>query len=486
MPDRSLIAPVIESFARHADRTAIVDADGRTVTYGELETLSAGFAARFQDAGVRDGDRVGVCRPKSIETVAAFIGALRIGAAFVPVDHAAPVHRNEHIFNDCDVALHCDESLLPLEGSGSGAEVATDPDRLAYILYTSGSTGLPKGVPLTHRNAASFVDWCVRTLKPRVGDVFSSHASFHFDLSVLDLWVPLWTGGSIAITPADVAQDPRRLPNFIVERGITNWYSVPSILALMVEFGRLEDLAFDRLRTICFAGEVFPLPMLRRLRKQLPEVRLLNLYGPTETNVCTWYEVPDRIDSDRTDPMPIGTACDHCDVALFDDAGQRVDESGQVARILARGAPVMNGYWGRVPEETPSLLTIDGQDWYDTGDLGEWDQGREDERQIVFRGRRDRMVKRHGYRIELGEVEAGLDRHPDVQESAVWSGEIEGRVVIHAAVVPRDGASLGVIPLKLHCAAALLSWMSPDRFQIMDALPRTSTGKVDYVALRGA
>ena len=486
MSDRSLIAPVIDSFARHADRPAVTDADGRVATYAELDLLSRRFGARFLDAGVKIGDRIGFSRPKSIETVAALIGALRIGASFVPVDHSAPEHRNEHIFEDCRVALRCGEDLLPAEQAGAIEDCPSDPDRLAYILYTSGSTGLPKGVPLTHRNAASFVDWCVRTLEPRVGDVFSSHASFHFDLSVLDLWVPLWTGGSIAITPPDVAQDPRRLPNFIVERGITNWYSVPSILALMVEFGRLEDLAFDRLRTICFAGEVFPLPMLRRLREQLPEVRLLNLYGPTETNVCTWYEVPDRIDADRTEPMPIGTACDHCDVALFDDAGQRVDEVGQVARVLARGAPVMNGYWGRPPEETPSLLTIDGQRWYDTGDLGEWDQVRGGERQIVFRGRRDRMVKRHGYRIELGEVEAGLDRHPDVQESAVWSGEIEGRVVIHAAVVPRDGATLGVIPLKLHCAVALVSWMSPDRFQVMDALPRTSTGKVDYATLRGA
>ena len=482
MSDRSLIAPVIDSFARHADRPAIIDADGRVATYAELDLLSRRFGARFLDDGVKIGDRIGFSRTKSVETVAALIGALRIGASFVPVDHAAPEHRNEHIFEDCRVALRCGEDLLPSEQARAMEDCPSDPDRLAYILYTSGSTGLPKGVPLTHRNAASFVDWCLRTLEPGVGDVFSSHASFHFDLSVLDLWVPLWSGGTIAIVPTDVGQDPRQLPGFIAERGITNWYSVPSILALMVEFGRLEEQDFSRLRTICFAGEVFPIPMLRRLREQLPDARLLNLYGPTETNVCTWHEVPERIDPERTEPMPIGRPCDHCEVALFDDELKRVETSGMTARILARGAPVMDGYWGHDPLEIPSLVIIRDERWYDTGDLGEWDS----EGRLLFRGRRDRMVKRNGYRIELGEVEAGLDRHPEIQEAAVWSSEQDGRVLIHAAVVPRVGASLGVIQLKLHCASDLLSWMSPDRFQILDGLPRTSTGKVDYVALKGA
>ena len=479
MDDSSLIAPVLVAFREHASRTAVIDRSGRTATYGELDRRSLEFAGLFAANGVRAGDRVGVPMAKSIDTIAAFIGAMRLGAGFVPVDHSAPSVRNEHIFDDCSVALRCDESCQP-DGSSDPDAVTVGPDDLAYILYTSGSTGMPKGVPLTHRNAASFVSWCVRTLRPEADDVFSSHASFHFDLSVLDLWVPLWTGGTIALVPEDVGQDPRRLPGFIAERGITNWYSVPSILGLMVEFGALDQHDLGRLRTVCFAGEVFPLPPLRRLREALPDVRLLNLYGPTETNVCTWYEVPERIESGRTDPMPIGSACDHCTVGLFDDANRPVVARGEVARILARGAPVMDGYWGRDPEATPSLVMIDGERWYDTGDLGAWD----DAGMILFRGRRDRMVKRHGYRIELGEIEAGLDRHADIQEAAVWATEQAGRVVIHAAVVPQGDAELGVIQLKLHCASALPAWMSPDRFQVLPVLPRTSTGKIDYVGLK--
>ena len=477
----SLIEPVLDAFAAHPDRPAVIDSDGTVTTCAELDRRSRNWAATFLEDGVVEGDRIGFPRPKSADTIAGFLGALRIGAAYVPVDHTAPERRNEHILSDCSVRTRCGPGREPGSADGPIETPATEPDRLAYILYTSGSTGLPKGVPLTHRNAASFVDWCVRTLEPRPGDVFSSHASFHFDLSILDLWVPLRTGGAVAIVPPDVGQDPRRLPGFIADRGVTNWYSVPSILALMAEVGRLEDHDLSSLRTICFAGEVFPLPKLRMLRERLPEVRLLNLYGPTETNVCTWHEVSERIPEDREEAVPIGLACDHCEVALFDDADRRVEATGEVARILARGAPVMNGYWGRDPAETPSLVEIDDVVWYDTGDLGALDETGA----ILFRGRRDRMVKRHGYRIELGEIEAGLDRHPDLLESAAWAEERDGRVVIVAAVAPREGAETGIIQLKLHCASALPSWMVPDRFQVLPALPRTSTGKIDYVGLKG-
>lgn len=474
-----LLDPVLKSFEKHASRPAVIDQSGVAATYAELDEQSRRFAALFEQEGVTPGDRVGMPRAKSIDTIAAFIGALRIGAAFVPVDPNAPVIRNNHIFDDCAVAFRCDATVNVSHSAPVPSDHVHDQEAgdLAYILYTSGSTGMPKGVPISHLNSASFVQWCVETLKPTAGDVFSSHASFHFDLSVLDLWVPLWTGGTVAIVPEDVGQDPRRLPEFIEERAITNWYSVPSILGLMVEFGGLETHSFPDLKTVCFAGEVFPLPLLRRLRNILPDVRLLNLYGPTETNVCTWYEVPTVIDESRSEAMPIGTACAHCEVALFDDANNRVTAVGEVGRILAAGDPVMSGYWGKDPSTTESLLVIDDVNWYDTGDLGAYDE----DGMIAFRGRRDRMVKRHGYRIELGEIEAGLNRHELVQESAAWALEKDGRIEIHAAVA---GAQVpGVIQLKLHCASELPAWMSPDRFHVFEALPRTSTGKIDYTDL---
>ncbi len=485
---------VDRSIREHPDRPAVVGPGGEVATYAELEDRVRRFASVLHDAGVRRGDRVGVCRWKAIDTVAGFIAIMRCGAAYVPVDPASPPSRNRTIFEDCEVRaiLLDDRTAASIEGVPGATRIVGLPEPdvdapdleppsaedLAYILYTSGSTGRPKGVCLEHRHATTFVDWCVRTFECGPDDRCSSHAPFHFDLSILDLWMPLACGASVALIEESLAKDPRGLPAFIDERGITIWYSVPSILSLMATHGRLDEHAHDRLRIVCFAGEVFPLPGLRSLRTAWPEPDFWNLYGPTETNVCTALRLPATIEVDRTEPFPIGRACDHCEIRLVDDDGRDVAD-GETGRIVCRGGPVMRTYWGRTPEEIESFVDIGGARWYDTGDLGAVD----DAGDIVFHGRRDRMVKRHGYRIELGEIEAGLDRCDGLAECAVWAVSDAGATVIHAAVVPEAEATLSIIALRGHCGRSLPPYMAPDRFHVLEALPRTSTGKIDYRGL---
>jgi len=482
------------SIRAHPDRPAVIGPDGEVANYAELDARADRLAAALQAAGVRRGDRVGVCRWKSIDTVAGFLAIMRCGAAYVPVDPASPPARNRTIFEDCDVrAILLDERTassiegvpdavrivgLPEVGGGGARSDPPDADDLTYILYTSGSTGRPKGVCLEHRHATSFVDWCVRTFACGPDDRASSHAPFHFDLSILDLWMPLASGASVALIEESLAKDPRGLPAFIAERGITIWYSVPSILSLMATHGRLDEHRHDTLRIVCFAGEVFPLPGLRALRAAWPAPAFWNLYGPTETNVCTAFRLPDTIGVERTEPFPIGRACDHCEIRLVDDAGRDVPP-GATGRIVCRGGPVMRTYWGRTPDAIDAFVEIDGERWYDTGDLGATDAAGD----IVFHGRRDRMVKRHGYRIELGEIQAGLDRCDGLAECAVWATSDAGVTVIHAAVVPEPGGSLSIIGLRGHCGRHLPPYMAPDRFHMLDALPRTSTGKIDYRGL---
>jgi amino acid adenylation domain-containing protein len=492
--DTTITDAVDAAIARYPDAVAVIAPDGRTHTYAELDGMADRFASALAVRGVVAGDRVGVCRAKGFETVAALVGIMRLGAAYVPVDPSSPSERNRTIFDDCTVrAIVTDEPALARLGQPDGVaaivgtpsaphareRAAATPDDLAYILYTSGSTGRPKGVCLTHRNAMSFVQWCIATFAPGPGDRCSSHAPFHFDLSILDLWMTLASGASVALIDESLAKDPRALAAWIAATRITNWYSVPSILALMAEHGRLDEHDHSALRVVCFAGEVFPIPQLLALRAKWPGLAMWNLYGPTETNVCTALRIPDAVDAARTDPFPIGPACAHCEVRIVDDRGHPL-QSGGVGRIICRGAPVMSGYWGVDPAETATFITVDGTRWYDTGDLGAMDA----DGVVDFRGRRDRMVKRRGYRIELGEIEAGLARSPLIAECAVWSTSDAGEVRIHAAVVAADGAKLGVIALRSHCAAALPPYMAPDRFEVVDALPRTSTGKIDYQSLR--
>ena len=508
------------SLGRFPDRVAVEDGAGLSTSYRDLYRLAAGLRDRLRRLGVRPGDRVGFYLPKSIDAVAAAHGIMMAGAAYVPVDPDAPPTRNALIHDDCGVRavlvarrfeqayaaalaergatpplLVLDEGdgeALPLQHCLRGLDrddpapptqdYAAEPDELAYILYTSGSTGRPKGVMLTHRNAVSFVEWCRQVFTPDENDRASSHAPLHFDLSILDLYMTLGCGATLVLVPEAVGKDPVRLAPFIAERRISVWYSAPSILALLAQYGDLEQHDYSALRLVLFAGEVFPVKHLRALKALLPRPGYYNLYGPTETNVCTYFRVPDEIPAERTQPFPIGKACEHLQVIAVAEDGKAV-APGTEGELIARGPAVTSGYWN-LPERNAEAFHLDenGERWYKTGDLVvEAPDGN-----FVFLGRRDRMIKKRGYRIELGEVEVCLYRHPKVAEVGVQSAsDGESGVKVHAFYGTRDGQRLSAIALKAHCAELLPLYMVPDYFHHEEALPRTSTGKVDYQALRG-
>ncbi len=502
----------------HRRAIAVVDATtGRRVSYGQLDDLSNRLRDHLRQAGVRRGDRVGIFLPKSIDSLAAIFAILKSGAVYVPVDPLAPPARNAFIFSDCGVtgafvdARHAGLLRAELAHNGSAPELFvldwthTAPleaylsqqdgqgrlmpsgrscrpadDDLAYILYTSGSTGKPKGVMLSHRNGASFVEWCSEVLAPNESDRFSSHAPFHFDLSILDIYVPLKHGAGLFLIGEELGKNPAGMAQTIVEHRLTVWYSTPSALTLLVEHGKLDSRDDYALRLVLFAGEVFPVKHLRRLKSLLPKPLYLNLYGPTETNVCTYHEIPVTIPDERTQPFPIGSACSHVSARVIDDSGRDVP-AGQEGELVISGAPVMRGYWN-LPERTATAFHVDDTGrWYRTGDIvSEGDNG-----VYTYRGRRDRMVKRRGYRIELGEIEAALYRHPSISEAATTATSDESGVSIKAFYASRDGRALSLIELKRFCAENLPAYMIPDRFSHQPALPKTSTDKIDYQRLKG-
>jgi amino acid adenylation domain-containing protein len=466
--------------------TAASGPDG-SLAFAELDRASDRVAAALSARAVKAGDRVGIWLPKSVRALAAMQGALRVGAAYVPCDAASPPSRVAKILEDCAVsalisstsaAASVGRSHLLVGGSGADpgfdelpdspplAPVQGSNDALAYVLYTSGSTGTPKGVCISHGAALAFVEWAARTLETTLDDRFANHAPFHFDLSVLDIYAAWWGGARVVILPEGMAYRPLELVETVRRERISVWYSVPSALALMIDRGQLLLSPPAALRAILFAGEPFPIEYVRQLRARMPAVRLMNLYGPTETNVCTAFEVHTVAD-DRIAPVPIGKAVAGDRVWAVRADGSEIGP-GEIGALLVAGPTVMNGYFGRPP--------LAGRPHH-TGDLvrllpdGNYE----------YAGRADQMVKVRGHRVELGEIESMLLQHVAIREAAVVFAR--DRLV---AFVSSEGTPPSILAAKRHLAERLPRYMIIDELRVLDALPRTRNGKIDRASLAEA
>lgn len=533
MTATTLFEWVEEGFAAaHPEKPAIRSERGE-LAWGELLPGARAIASFLRDAGVGRGQRVGLWMDKTPRCVEALLGVLGAGAAYVPLDPRAPVARVAGIARDCGLSavftdaprrgelpaflagtdapllLVDDPELAPREAAALArgrravlldealAFPPSDPARphpgdLAYVLYTSGSTGRPKGVAHTHGSGLSFARWIRDRFQIRSDDVFSAHAPLHFDLSISDLFASLGAGASVRLLSPTEGMLAPYLVRMLDVWGITVWYSVPSALIAMLEQGGLEARPPERLRIVFFAGEVFPMAQLRRLRRALPHASLVNLFGPTETNVCTYQVVPGALPEPPSGPgagafrgfLPIGHGCENLEAFVIDDEGAETDLPGTEGTLWARGGNIMQGYFGD-PEKTAAVLKPDPR-----GRPGlaccTGDQVRIlPDGAYEFRGRRDHMVKVKGHRVELGEIEAVLAEHPGVREAvAVALADPAAGSRIVAAAVPRAGAAPSAAELRAHLAARLPRYMLPASLEVMAELPRTSTGKADRGRLR--
>jgi acyl-coenzyme A synthetase/AMP-(fatty) acid ligase len=318
-------------------------------------------------------------------------------------------------------------------------------------------------------------------------DRVTSHAPLHFDLSTFDIYVTIKAGGTVVLVPERLSVFPARLASLLQEERITVTYLVPSILSLMVNYGKLDTYDFSDLRMILFAGEVFPIKYLRKLVTTVPHADYYNLYGPTETNVCTYYKVqPKDLAPERTQPVPIGIACENTEVFAVDEAGELVTEPGQEGELWARGSCVAQGYWGDPEKTAKGFVCNPHQPYFDevayrTGDIVTLDA---DGVNWLYVGRRDHMIKSRGYRIDLGDIEAALYSHSNVKEAAVVAipDELIGSR-IQAFVVPLNGDGLTAQELEQHVGRHLPRYMVPEGIEFCDVLPKTSTGKVNRPVL---
>ncbi|MBO0797466.1 MAG: amino acid adenylation domain-containing protein [Blastocatellia bacterium] len=492
-------------------RPAIVGRD-KIMSYTELDSRSEEVATVLQGMRIGPAARIGIFRRKDVDTVASFYGVLKAGFTYVPIDTRMGPDRLAAVLNDAGLAALIVEPLLMprLQALIAGglcpwlADATTHGDILrfpsgagsalsscspvsadstpAYILYTSGSTGQPKGVQHTHASALAFISWAAAEFDISSRDRLSCHAPFHFDLTIFDLFAAAMTGACTVLIPDEFAMFPLQVASLIEAERITVWYSVPFALIQLVKHGNLQGRHLS-LRQVIFAGERFPPTQLRQLAALLPKVRLTNLFGPTETNVCTYHHLS-QADAASDEFCPIGRPCPYASIAIVDKGGNKI-APGEMGELLVGGASVMTGYLNR-PEMNEQAFITEEKDgkadrFFRTGDLVTAPEGGP----MHFHGRIDRQVKVRGFRIELDEIEAALANCAGVVAAAAWvDKDSNGFAEIRAAVATEPASTtldsndlIAQIRSHLHQAAV------PARILVMKDMPRSINGKVDYAAL---
>ena len=508
---------------RRPDSPAVVSGDAG-LTYGELDTLSTQLARLLKDAGCQRFDRVALLMPTSPAAIIGLLGIYKADCLYVPVDTASPVSRLKKILESCDNQwllaagpvtpvlneLFQDETwrrrlrvgwLEPARPAGVEVEFtltdvaaapsdhvpaqndSTDP---SHILFTSGSTGMPKGVVLTHANVIHFIDWATKYFGMDASDRACVHPPLHFDMSMLDIFSMMAVGGRLCLMPRDLNPLPNTLAEFMRSSELTQWYSVPPVLNYLAKFDAVRVNDFPALRRVLWCGDVLPTPALIYWMQRLPHVTFANLYGPTEAAISSSYYTVPECPRDPQASIPIGTACDGEELLLLDESLRPVPV-GETGDLYIGGVGLAAGYW-RDPERTAAAFVPHperpSQRIYKTGDLARVG----DDGLIYFLGRSDFQIKSRGYRIELGEIEAGLNAIAGIQESAVVAVGAEAfeGLSICCAYVPAAGVALTPAAIRRELGRLVPSYMLPTRWRAFESFPRNASGKIDRRRIKDA
>ena len=476
---------------KYPNKVAFKD-ENSSATYSELLNKSKSIGSEIAKSGNKNAPYL-VFIDKSVECIEAMLGIVYSGNFYVVIDVEMPQDRLKNICETlcpvgavtvksqelpdtvtalselyfCDEEYETDDDKLKLIRNGM---IDTDP---LYALFTSGSTGVPKGAVVTHKNVISYTDWVCNTFDITEKTVYGSQAPFYFSMSVTDVFSTLKSGGTLVIIPKSLFIFPVKLLEYMAENSVNTIYWVPSALSIVANWKALDFADVPTLKKIMFAGETMPVKQLNVWKKHFPDALFANLFGPTETtDICTYYIVDRDFNDDES--LPIGKHCNNCDVFVLTEDGRKA-ECNEEGELYARGSFIIPGYYNN-PEKTASAFVQNPLNKsypeivYRTGDIVKYNENGE----LIYIGRKDFQIKHMGYRIELGEIETAAGSVENVKSVCCVYDSEKSKIVLCY-----EGEKISSAEVESAVKQKVPVYMVPDVIFRITSMPHNANGKID-------
>ena len=481
----------------YGDRPAL-RYDDKDISYKELNDTANALAHDMISRGIGQGDIVAIASSKDMEDYALMLACLKLGTAYTSLDTDNPAARTAHILNQCRPKLVYGKEPLPslpdgyecllyedldlTSKSSPDIKYEIDGETLAYIMFTSGSTGIPKGVSIAQGSVIHFINWVKNRYKITSNDVFANVSPMYFDNSVFDFYGALFNGACLAPMTKSLTADPLALVETADARKCTIWFSVPSMLIYLLSMRVLDKSRFTSIRVITFGGEGFPKTELKKLYDAFGDrADIINVYGPTEgTCICSSYTITADEFNDLSELPSLGPINPNFSYVILD--GEDISDEGE---LCIMGPNIAKGYYNDPQRSQDVFITYTDENhyrktMYRTGDLV-----REENGLLYFKGRADNQIKHMGYRIELEEIEFALNALPTVKQAAVIyqraPGSAYGKII---AFIVGEQNDIDIGDIKNGLKETLPAYMHPQLYQLLESFPKNANGKIDKTALK--